>query len=56
MQALTLQQALASNKQNNNRQDRRTVKSWYERGYYLKDDGLWYSMHGGREFVKYSTA
>ena len=56
MQALTLQQALAFNKQHNNRQDGRTVKRWYEQGYYLKDDGLWYITSGNKEYIKYSTA
>lgn len=35
--------------------DPRTTAKWYAKGYYMKEDGLWYSMHGGREFVKYYT-
>lgn len=35
--------------------DRRTVKRWYEQGYYMKTDGRWYITVGGKEYVKYYT-
>ena len=37
------------------RMDPRTTARWYAQGYYMKTDGRWYSMHGGKEFVKYYT-
>lgn len=35
--------------------DRRTVKRWYEKGYYMREDGRWYMTVGGKEYVKYYT-
>ena len=48
---LTLAEAIVQAKM-----DRRTVKRWYARGYYLRDDGRWYITVGGKEYVKYCTA
>ncbi len=54
---LTLQQALERNRQQikTNRQDPRTIKSWYAQGYYVKADGSWYIQSGGKEYAKYQT-
>ena len=58
---LTLAQALDYNKKTK-QQDPRTIKNWYAKGYYLKQDEAiksiyrWYITVGGKEFVKYSTA
>ena len=59
---LTLAQAIAYNKTKHKtqQQDARTIKRWYAKGYYLKEDasiGLyrWYITVGGKEFVKYYT-
>lgn len=35
--------------------DRRTVKRWYDQGYYMREDGRWYMTVGGVEYVKYHT-
>ena len=31
------------------------IKNWYAQGYYKKTNGRWYSMHGGKEYLKHST-
>ena len=59
---LTLAEALTHNKAKHKtqQQDARTIKNWYARGYYLKEDAIfglyrWYITVGGKEFVKYKT-
>ena len=51
-QALTLQQALA---EAGRQQHATQIKNWYAQGYYKKTNGRWYSMHGSKEYLMYST-
>lgn len=35
--------------------DHRTVKRWYQQGYYMKTDGRFYICVGGKEYPRYYT-
>lgn len=51
MKKLTLVEAIALKQMS-----ARTIKRWYEQGYFMAADGLWYSEDcNGKVFVKYST-
>ncbi len=60
MQKLTLQQVLANIRNgiqhvSHHRSLRAQAAAWYKKGYYMREDGMWYSEVGGKEYRKYYT-
>jgi hypothetical protein len=53
---LTLEQALAHKKANNDRQSTLQIKNWYKQGWHMRSNGGWYANVGGKVRRKYSTA
>ncbi len=60
MQKLTLQQVLAKIRNgiqhpSQHRSLRAQAAAWYKKGYYMREDGMWYSEVAGEEYRKYYT-
>ncbi len=58
MYKLTLQQVLQRvllQHPTHHRSLRAQAAAWYKKGYYMRDDGYWYSEVCGKEYRKYYT-
>ena len=57
-QRLTLQQVLQQVRlqhPSHHRSLRAQAAAWYKQGYYMREDGYWYSWDGNKEYRKYYT-
>jgi hypothetical protein len=52
---LTLEQALAHKKANNDKQSTLQIKNWYKQGWHVRSNGGWYADVGGVVRRKYYT-